>query len=963
MKAPRAASDKPQVANGPEDEAMLESRLFREFFEVSPDGIALLDTSDCVLKANPAFLRMFGYTLEEVAGRPINDLIVDETRQEQASVISMRALNCEITRQEAQRMRKDGALVHVEIYGMPVRIGDRLIGIYGIYRDITARRQAEALLAQSEEKYRTIVEAMEDGYFEVDLAGNLTFFNQALPRTLDRRPEELEGLNNREFMDPATARTVFEAFHRVYQTGEFNPGFSWQLRTPDGSTKYLETSVALMRDRSGQPRGFRGILRDATERITAMRALRESQLAFQVMAENTGQLVYDYNLENDSIRWLGAIELVLGLDTDQTRLFSIEDWARQIHPDDRDQCVRVLEQSNLTGTRYHVQYRFRRSDGHYFPVEDIGSYLRDREGRPYRMIGTMADISQRKEQELALFNAKELAEITLNAIGDGVIRIDTDGRVEYLNPSARRLLDMDDKAIDGRPINCFIRLGSDDSTAPTDDLIQKCLAGEKLQLEEGQAWLCCHGGTQRTIDLSASPIRDSDGKTMGAVLAFSDISEQLEIRRQMAYQAEHDALTGLGNRYRFETEANRLIADSTKTGRMHTLLYMDLDQFKIVNDTCGHYAGDQLLCRLSELISEQVRRNDLLVRLGGDEFGLLLADCDTEEALRIAGDIIRVVNQFEFVWDRQNFSVGISIGVVALAGQTDSTSLLKAADRACYAAKDQGRNRFHIYRRDDDELLRRSGQLRAAADVDAAIREDRFELYYQRIVNIQDNEDPGHHEILLRMRGRAGELIGPARFIAGAERYGKMAALDGWVVDKVFATIAGLKAAGMIPANVRYSINLSGATINDPDFHDTIGRKLEKTGIDPANICFEITENSAITHFRSAARFLQRMRTLGCKIMLDDFGSGLSSFTYLKMLPVDYLKIDGSLVRDIANNEFDLAIIRAIQNVAVAFGIPVIAERVETRAVLDKLREIGIEYAQGFYLHRPEPCPKPELGL
>ncbi len=833
MNAPSTTEDPRAWLTESTRAATLESQLFGEFFEVSPDAIILLDTSDRVIKANPAFLDMFGYDNGEVVGKKINDLVVSPDQHDEASVISIEALEHRINRRETVRCRKDGQRVDVEIYGMPVHVDGRLIGIYGIYRDIS-------------------------------------------------------------------------------------------------------------------------------KKLTTLRALEESRHAFQTMAENTGQLVYDYDVINGRIRWLGAVESVLGFPPDQVGKFSLGDWASHIHPDDRASCLEALEECDKSGARYHVQYRFLRQDGEWIPVEDIGSYLLNDQGKPYRSIGTIADISRRKQQQLALFNARELAEITLNAIADGVIRINTAGRIEYINASARRLLGSENGDVIGEPIESIIQLDPNASDQETAERIRRCLHGQEIQVEDGQAFLRSHDGARRIIDFSAAPVRDSDQSIIGAVIAFSDISEQIEIRQQLAYQAEHDALTGLGNRYRFESEANRLIADSMSGEREHTLLYMDLDQFKIVNDTCGHHAGDELLRRLSKLIGEQVRRGDLLARLGGDEFGLLLADCTPEKATDIAAGIIREVNDFQLVWDQQRFSVGISIGVVSLAGQNDSTSLLKAADQACYAAKDQGRNRYHVYCSDDHELRRRSKELRAAADVDAALADGRLELFFQHIKNIQDASETSHCELLLRMRNLAGELVTPGDFIPGAERYGKMAALDGWVVEKAFTTITGLQAANQLPVNFRCSINLSGATVNDPAVHDRIGHLLEQTGIDPELICFEITEHSAVTHFRNAARFLQKMRAMGCKIMLDDFGSGLSSFTYLKMLPVDYLKVDGNLITDIVASPFDLAIVQAIQTVARAFDIPVIAERVESVAVLEKLREIGVDYAQGYYLHQPEPFPANE---
>ncbi len=803
-----------------------EAALFRQFFEISPDGLVLVDHADRVLKANPAWLQLFGYRLDEVEGQPINSLIVDPAFHQEASEISHRALNQQLVHLESLRCTKQGDLIHVEIFGTPIAVDEQQIGIYAMYRDITARRQAEDLLSQSEAKHRSIVETMEDGFYEVDLGGNIVFFNRALCRLLDRSPKELLGLNNRDFMDEATSRTVYEVYHQVYLSGKPNPGFSWQLTRPDGSRRFMETSVTLILDATGRAHGFRGILRDVSERIMIHRAL---------------------------------------------------------------------------------------------------------------------------------FHEKERAQITLNAIADGVVRIDTDGRIEYLNPSASRLIGIAGDEVLGLPIHQIIDLSSDAEPSRTQEEMKRCLSGHSLRYADGQAHLRRPHGELCAIKFSAMPTRDSERLIVGAVVVFSDISEELRIREQLAYQAQHDALTGLGNRFRFETAVAELISEARNSQALHSLLYMDLDQFKIVNDTCGHQAGDRLLRELSGIISGLVRRDDLLARLGGDEFGLLLVNCPPERGAEIAVEVIRAVNQFEFHWDNQTFNVGISIGLVVIDGTSEATALLKAADQACYAAKDQGRNRFHVFSRDDDTLVQRSSELRAAASIDLAIRESRFEIYQQRIVDLTGRKGSGHRELLLRMRGRDGRPILPGAFLPGAERYGKMNVIDNWVVTRVFEKLGQLKRAGQLDPGDRFSVNLSGSTINDAGFQGMVESLLHSSGVDAGNLCFEITENSAIKNFRAATRFLQSMRKLGVRIMLDDFGSGLSSFTYLKNLPIDYLKIDGALVRDIADSSFDLAIIQAIQAVARTLGVPVVAEHVQSQAILDRLTSIGIEYAQGYYLHEPEP--------
>jgi len=803
-----------------------EAELFRQFFEISPDGLVLIDQADCVLKANPAWLKLFGYQLKEVEGQPINSLIVDPAFHQEASAISSQALSQNVIHHESLRRTREGDLIHVEIFGTPIAVGGEQIGIYAMYRDITARRQAEDLLSQSEAKHRSIVETMEDGFYEVDLGGNVVFFNQALCRHLDRQPDQMLGLNNRDFMDAETARRVYQVYHQVYQTGKANPGFSWQMLLPDGSRRFMETSVTLIQDSAGHASGFRGVLRDVTERVMTHRAL---------------------------------------------------------------------------------------------------------------------------------FHEKEQAQITLNAIGDGVVRIDTNGRIEYLNPSASRLIGIPGEDVLGLPIHQIIDLDSDSERESGLTEIERCLAGHSVSDSDSQAYLRRPEGGLCAIDFSAMPIHDSEGQIVGAVIVFSDISEELRIREELAYQAQHDALTGLGNRYRFETAIEQLVTQARNRQGVHSLLYMDLDQFKIVNDTCGHHAGDRLLRELSGIISGLVRRDDLLARLGGDEFGLLLVNCPPDRGAEIAADIIAAVNAFEFRWDKQTFGVGISIGLVLIDGSASVTALLKAADQACYAAKDQGRNRLHIFSNDDDAVLQRSTELRAAAGIDLAIREGRLELFQQRIVDLTGQQGGGHCELLLRMRGRDGKLVPPGAFLPGAERYGKMALIDHWVVTQAIEKLRQLKQLGQLDPRDRFSINLSGSTINDPGFQGIIESLLRSNGVDASNICFEITESSAVTNFRGATRFLQAMRLLGVQIMLDDFGSGLSSFTYLKNLPIDYLKIDGALVRDIADSAFDLAILKAIQAVAREIGIPVVAEHVQSQAVLDQLTGIGIEYAQGYFLHEPEP--------
>ena len=799
------------------------SALFRKFFSISPDGIVLLDNEDRILKANPAFLELFGYKLEEVLGHQINDLIVDPAFHEEARNLSHQALDSRPVHQETLRCRKNGDLINVEIFGTPLMLEDRQVGIYGIYRDITARRQAEDLLEQSEAKHRTIVECMSDGYFEIDLAGNLLFFNQALAKTFDTEVAKLGSLNIRHYFHEQANTDLYDAFNRIYRSRQVDSRVNWQFTASDHRLHHLEASVSLILSDQDEPVGFRGVVRDVTDRVEALEALRHSEELFRLVTENTGQLVYDYDLDSGRIQWSGAMESVLGLCRAGAEQFDIEDWTDSLHPDDRARCLRLLSDTARSGEPYRIEYRLHRLGDDYVHVEDRGAYLRDADGRPARLIGTLTDITERKRQEEAI-----------------------------------------------------------------------------------------------------------------------------------AYQASHDALTGLGNRFKFEETVDRLSRDAAEHGKSHVFLYMDLDQFKVVNDTCGHDAGDELLRQIADSINELVRRDDLLARLGGDEFGLLLTDCDIESGAKIAEKVISRINDFQFNWQDHCFSIGISIGLVALDGTLGFVDLLKAADQACYVAKDQGRNRYRVYHEEDSILKQRSAELQAVADVNSAIIENRFELHLQHIFALDENTTPQGGEILLRMRDRDGRLIPPGEFILGAERYNRMAALDRWVVENALRQIGRLCQDGQLASEQWFSINLSGATIDDAEFGTFVCQTLEQHQVRPELVCFEITESAAITHHRSAVRFLESVRAMGCRIMLDDFGSGLSSFAYLKTLPIDFIKLDGSLIHDIARSDFNLAIVRAVRHVARVLGIPLVAEHVERTAELERLRDIGVEYAQGFLLHEPE---------
>lgn len=423
---------------------------------------------------------------------------------------------------------------------------------------------------------------------------------------------------------------------------------------------------------------------------------------------------------------------------------------------------------------------------------------------------------------------------------------------------------------------------------------------------------------------------------------------------EIAYQASHDMLTGLINRREFEARLEKAITDVRHNKRNHVLCYMDLDEFKVVNDTCGHVAGDALLQNLSKHLEDKIRNTDTIARLGGDEFGLLLPLCNIEKAREIANKLRQVIKDFQFVWDKKSFDVGVSIGLVEINEDMRTLNdILKAADSACYVAKDLGKNRIHIYQDDDIQLTQRLGDMHSAQAVQESLVNDRFVLFAQEIRANHESEIKWHGEFLVRMLDENDDIIFPDEFIPAAERYNLMIDIDKWVVNNAFLYIK--KFEEKYDGAVLCAINLSGQSICDHDFLNYIVNKLDESGISPSSVCFEITETAVVSNFFYAQKLLEVLKGMGCSFALDDFGSGLSSFGYLKKLSVDYLKIDGSFIKSMLDNEKDYALVKSINQIGKEMGMKTIAEFVENEALQNKLVEMNVDFSQGYGIAKPVP--------
>ena len=679
--------------------------------------------------------------------------------------------------------------------------------------------------------------------------------------------------------------------------------------------------------------------------------LKNSESRYKGLFQNVVEGVYVASRDGHLITVNPALVEMLGYSSPEELKSAGRTTMLYVNPVDRERVFARLEKDGFVK---NFEYRLRRKDGEEIVVLENSRAIRDEKGNIIAHEGTITDITDRKVAETRIFEEKERAQVTLQSIGDGVITTDAQGRIDYINPVAQDLTGWDLRGARGKPIGEIMTIVNQISRASVEHPVTRCLKEGRVITLEDNAVLINHEGVEIPIQDSAAPIRDRMRNIIGAVMVFHDISKETRLFRQLSYQASHDATTGLINRQEFVNRLVTAIGDSHQNpSHTHALLYIDLDQFKVVNDTFGHTAGDELLRQVMEVIQSNIRSSDILARLGGDEFGILLERCNEERAMEIAESIRAAVEKNRFAWQDTFTNVRCSIGMYMVNKESpDAASVMSSADVACYSAKDMGRNQIHLYR--DSDASARHEEMKWVSRITNAVEENRLELYYQPIIGIGDaaTKHRGHYELLLRMRDENGDIVGPDQFIPAAERYNLMPTLDRWVVREALTQLAD-KTPDAEQAHFTLAINLSGTSLSDDRFLEFVKGELEKQKLPLGAICFEITETAAISNLSRVIHFMQELKKLGCKFSLDDFGSGLSSFTYLKNLPVDFLKIDGQFIRNVVDDTVDESMVKAINQVGNAMGIATIAERVETKEVLDKLSALGVRYAQGFYIARP----------
>lgn len=557
---------------------------------------------------------------------------------------------------------------------------------------------------------------------------------------------------------------------------------------------------------------------------------------------------------------------------------------------------------------------------------------------------------------------KERSFTALDSIADAVITTDANGNIDQLNQSAMLLFGQNLEKAYGKPLNNYLQF----KTRQTDTLhenpaIQVIESAEAILLFEN-TYLVIREHEEIVIELSVAPIFNRDKNIIGAVLVIKDVSEMRALTNELAHQACHDSLTGLLNRREFENRLEQTITEIRRyPDEQAWFCYMDLDRFKIINDTCGHLAGDELLKQIAHKIIHTTRDVDYIGRMGGDEFTIVLKRCDRETARKIMERIRNDIHDMRFCWDNKCFTITISIGIAEITAQSGNAyDILKAADTACYIAKESGRNRIHIFDEDDKISTHHQGEMEWVHRIYRAIETGQFVLFYQEIKALKQDTakhsdiETLHGELLIRMIDDDGNIIPPYAFIPAAERYGLMPEVDRHVVHIAISTIS----RHFLNPDVRnglFAINLSAQSLSDDGFLEFVQSQLSASRVKPSNLCFEITETAAISNLVKATQFITSLKEKGCYFALDDFGSGLSSFAYLKNLPVDFIKIDGGFVKNMLTSSLDQALVSSVNQIGHVVGMKTIAEFVETHEIEEHLGKIGIDYAQGYGIARPEP--------
>jgi diguanylate cyclase (GGDEF)-like protein/PAS domain S-box-containing protein len=820
-----------------------------------------------------------------------------------------------------------------------------------VVADIEEIRLTKSALEKSEDRFRLVAKLSNDILWEwhidegiLNWFGNideqLGYGENELPRTLDAwkktiHPEDIEHveMSLRKSLEENTP------WHEEYRA-----------ITKDGEIQYWTDRGEIRTEKNGKPLIMSGAITDITERKLAEHELLEAERKSRAWLEKSIVCTKIVDLDLN-LQYMSASGVV-ALNIDDITLHYGKPYPFIFYPESfkttmTENLKRAIEKNEVIEQEAPVVD----VDGQELWFHSTIIPVKDEMNQIEYLMVLSIETTKRKQAENELKQSEERFSLAMQGANDGLWDWDMKTDEVYYSPRWKSMLGYAEDEVEPN-LSEWKRLVHKDDMERTLFEVEACKKGNKDKFEV-EFRMQHKDGHYIDILSRAFVVKDEKGVTNRLVGTHVDITSRKKADEKISYQASHDALTGLVNRFEFEHRAKLLLSTVTQDENEHALCFMDLDQFKVINDTCGHAAGDEMLRQLSNVLQETVRHHDTLARLGGDEFGVLMEDCSLEHAHRVATAIQKAIQNYHFTWEGRSFKVGVSMGLVAITKTTTNQSeLLRDADAACYMAKDKGRNRIHIYHAEDSEIAQRHGEMQWVTRIQHALEEDKFCLYAQSIVSL-DNSTNKHYELLIRMIDDKGEIVPPGAFLPAAERYDLMIQVDRWVIEKTFHLLAKNPA---FHSQISFiSINLSGQSLADQNILDLIINRLSETDIKNEKICFEITETAAISNLGKAINVISTLKALGCRFALDDFGSGLSSFAYLKNLPVDYLKIDGMFVKDIVDDPIDRAMVKSINEIGHVMGMKTIAEFVENDEIKGMLREIGVNYAQGYGIDIPMP--------
>jgi diguanylate cyclase (GGDEF)-like protein/PAS domain S-box-containing protein len=934
--------------------AKTELACYRAIVESQTDLISLATPQGRLTFVNPAFAAHVGHPAEDLIGTSLYEHLPAADREAVVSQVAAVCAHGLVLGSEVRHPNDAGDAHWTSWTHHPLCDAQgRVWAVQSVGRDITERKLTERSLKDSQTRLRSLYESTPAMLHSIDAQGRLLTVSDTWLAKMGYQRSEVIGRNSADFLTPeshAYARNV--VLPRYLRDGRCEH-IEYQMVRKDGTLIDVLLSATMERDEQGRLLRSLAILEDVTEKHAVEAALRTNQERLALATQANGIGIWELDLVHQRLTWSEMMFQIFDMRREQFE-GRAEDWRRTVHPDDLAMCEQEMARAVATGRPMNFDFRIVHGDGGIRDVNASATVFYDEDGRPLRMLGTNYDITERKRMERELAEKHELLRVTLHSIGDAVITTDAHGRVQWLNPVAERMTGWNNAEAGGRPLSEVFHIVDEATGEPEMCPVSRSLCDDLIDPPTRLTRLISRDGTPYGIEDSAAPIRDAQGQVLGVVLVFHDVTEQRRMGHEMRFRATHDELTGLVNRSEFEARLQRALNDSLQRGSAHALMYIDLDQFKLVNDACGHAVGDQLLRQVTELLNNCVRARDTLARLGGDEFGVILEHCEVEQAERVAQKICDQMEEFRFVHEGRRFRIGTSIGLVPLDRRwRHPDAIMQAADTSCYAAKEAGRNRVHLWFDTDQTMQTRKGEMQWATRLEQALDEDRFVLYAQRIAPIRPNGEGLRCEVLIRLQDDDGAVIPPGAFLPAAERFQLASRIDRWAVRQVFALLASRHPA--LEAVHTLAVNLSGQSIADPAFQRYLLELIERQPVDLSKLCFEITETAAITKLAEAGSFIQGMRRLGMRLALDDFGSGSSSFGYLKALQVDYLKIDGQFIKDVVHDPLDRAAVRCFCDVARVMGLKTVGEFVENDPILQELLDLGVDYAQGYLIHRPEP--------